>query len=264
MKINKMENELFKGTAQYYSQYRPSLPTEVVDYLVDRYSLNGEGVLLDMGCGTGISTFPLATYFDKVVAFDTDAEMLSEAKRLQPINSNITWQLRSDKELSITEGPYKLAIACRSFNWMDQYTVLQKLHKILERGGGVALIGDGSFWTGSEPWQREIKQVIQSFLGQERKAGKSTYSAPSEPYTITLAKNSYEDVKYKAIPVTRIWDIQGIFGYLYSTSFSAKHLYGDRIQEFEKKMEERLLATNNGCNHFVENAEFTIQSGKHM
>jgi trans-aconitate methyltransferase len=214
-----------------------------------------------MGCGTGISTFPLAKHFKSVVAFDTDAEMLAEARRLSPDNSNIIWQHRSDRDITTAEGPYRLAIACRAFNWMDQYAVLQKLHSILQSGGGVALIGDGSFWTGNELWQKEVKQVIQSFLGQERKAGKQNYSAPTEPYTTTLTKNGYKDVQYEAIPVVRVWNIKSILGYLYSTSFSAKHLYGDQIHEFEKVMEERLLVSNNGSNEFVENAEFTVQSG---
>jgi len=264
MNNNRPINELFKGTAQYYSKYRPTLPEEIAIYLKKCYNLDGKGVLLDMGCGTGLSTFALAGLFEKAIAFDTDNEMLSEAKRLQPTNFDIEWQLRSDKELTTDEGPYRLAIACRSFNWMDQYTVLQKLHKILEIGGGVALIGDGSFWTGDEPWQKEIKIVIQSFLGQERKAGKSNYAAPTEPYTITLTKNGYEDVQYKTIPVTRVWDVQSIIGYLYSTSFSAKHLYGEKLYAFEEVMKERLISLNNGEDRFIENAEFTIQCGKYL
>lgn len=264
MDNNQAKNELFKGTAQYYSQYRPALPDELVDYLRKRYNLDSKGVLLDMGCGTGLSTFALAGLFEKTVAFDTDIEMLSEAKRLQPNNLNIEWQLRSDKEITINEGPYRLAIACRSFNWMEQYNVLQKLHKILEIDGGVALIGDGSFWTGNDPWQKEVKMVIQSFLGQERKAGKSNYSAPTEPYITTLANNHYEDFQYQSIPVTRIWNIQSILGYLYSTSFSAKHMYGDRIQQFEETMKHRLLNLNNGNDEFIENAEFVVQSGRHF
>jgi SAM-dependent methyltransferase len=243
---DKPTNDLFKGAAQYYSRYRPALPEEIGIYLKKRYNLDGKGVLLDMGCGTGLSTFALAGLFEKTIAFDPDPEMLSEAKRLQPLNLNIEWQLRSDRDLTTEEGPYRLAIASRSFNWMDQNVVLKKLHKVLEIGGGVALIGDGSFWTGDELWQKEIKVVIQGFLGQERKAGKSNYSAPTEPYTVTLSKNGYKDVHYYSIPITRVWNIQSILGYLYSTSFSAKHLYGERLLEFEETMKERLLSLNNG------------------
>lgn len=172
-------------------------------------------------------------------------------------------QHRSDKDITDTEGPYRLAIACRAFHWMDQYSLLKKLHDILEIGGGIALIGDGSFWTGDEPWQKKVKEIIQSFLGQERRAGKSSYSAPEEPYTTTLKNNNYHDVHHKAIPVVREWDIQMIIGYLYSTSFSAKHLFGEQLKKFEETMKEQLLYINGGSEVFIEHTEFAIQSGIH-
>lgn len=263
MASNQLQAHLFKGAAQYYAAYRPGLPPQVGEHLGARFGLNGKGTLLDMGCGTGQSTFALAPLFEKTVAFDPDQEMLDEARRRQPQGLRIEWQRRSDREVTTTEGPYRLAVACRAFNWMDQYPLLQTLHDVLESGGGVALIGDGSFWTGGEPWQRKVKEVIQRFLGQRRRAGQSTYSAPEEPYVITLKKNGYDDPCYESISVIRSWDIQSIIGYLYSTSFSARHLYGERIAKFESVMTEELLRANQGKQAFVEHAEFVIQSGFH-
>lgn len=258
-----MNRNTFKGTAQYYARYRPGLPPEVTRYLAARFSLDGHGTLLDMGCGTGQSTFALAPLFDNTVAFDTDEEMIAEARRRQPRELRIEWQLRSDREVDSGEGPYLLAVACRSFNWMEQYPLLQKLHHILEPGGGVALMGDGSFWTGSAVWQKKVKEVIQCFLGHSRRAGSSTYSAPEEPYVITLANNGYVDPIKEEIPVVRHWDVADILGYLYSTSFSAKYLYGDRIAQFEAVLGEELMRVNDGSEVFIERTDFIIQSGFH-
>jgi len=260
MDKNKLQADLFKGTAQYYAAYRPDLPIPVVNYLKNRFNLNGNGSFLDMGCGTGQSTFALASLFEKTFAFDIDEEMLKEARKNEPEGLNIQWQHRSDKDVNITEGPYRLVIACRAFNWMDQYLLLQKLHHIIEPGGGIALIGDGSFWTGDEPWQKKIKEVIQSFLGQERRAGNSIYSAPNEPYIVSLKKNGYKDPLLEAIPITREWNIQSIIGYLYSTSFSAKHLFGNRLKEFEETIKEQLMLVNGGKEIFIEHTEFIVQS----
>lgn len=263
MANTQLQANLFKGAAQYYATYRPELPPQVAIHLSERFGLDGTGALLDMGCGTGQSTFALAPLFGRTVAFDIDEEMLSEARKRQPKDLNIEWQLRSDKEVTTSEGPYRVAVACRAFNWMDQYPLLQRLHRILEPGGGVALIGDGSFWTGSEPWQKKVKQVIQGFLGQPRRAGNLTYAAPDEPYLVTLKKNGYDDPHYEAISVVRQWEIENILGYLYSTSFSARHLYGDRIGEFEYVMRDELIRANGGAQTFLEHAEFVIQSGFH-
>jgi len=263
MDKNQLQACLFKGAAQYYATYRPGLPISVASHLKNRFNLDGKGILLDMGCGTGQSTFALAPLFEKTIAFDNDVEMLAEAKLRDQKRLNIEWQLRSDKDLTINEGPYRLAIACRSFNWMDQYPLLKKLHHILEPGGGVALIGDGSFWTGSEPWQKKIKEVIQSFLGEKRRAGKAVYSAPDEPYIITLKNNNYLDPHIESIPIMRKWNIQSIIGYLYSTSFSARHLFGDRLNDFEKTIKNELIRANKGNAIFIEKTEFVIQSGFH-
>ncbi|WLR42093.1 hypothetical protein LC087_15170 [Bacillus carboniphilus] len=43
---------LFKGSAEYYSKYRPIYPSNLIRFLVDKFSLNGEQNLLDLGCGT--------------------------------------------------------------------------------------------------------------------------------------------------------------------------------------------------------------------
>lgn len=263
MADTQLQQHLFKGAAQYYAAYRPGLPPQVASHLTERFNLDGRGTLLDMGCGTGQSTFALAPLFEKTAAFDIDEEMLKEAKKRQPRGLRIEWQLRSDKEVTAAEGPYRLAIACRAFNWMDQYSLLQRLHHVLEPNGGVALIGDRSFWTGDEAWQKIIKKVIQGFLGQPRRAGNSTFAAPDEPYILTLEKNGYDEPFYHAIPLVRQWDIQSIIGYLYSTSFSARHLYGERIEEFENTMREELLSANQGSHTFVENTEFVVQSGFH-
>lgn len=263
MNNDRKQANLFDGAAQFYAEYRPGLPPEIAQHLKDRFSLDGSGTLLDMGCGTGQSTFALAPLFEKTVAFDPDEAMLREARKRQPRDLHIEWQLRSDKEMTTSEGPYRLAVACRAFNWMDQYPLLQKLHHVLETDGGVALIGDGSFWTGSEAWQKKVKEVIQSFLGKTRRAGNTAYAAPDEPYIVTLRKNGYDDPHYKAIPVVRHWSISSIIGYLYSTSFSAKHLYGDRIEEFEMTMRSELLNANSGLSTFIECTEFVIQSGFH-
>ena len=253
--------DAFRGAAYYYSRFRPSIPVEVVDYVRDRFKLDGTSVLLDMGCGTGISTFAFAPCFARAVAFDTNDEMLAQARARQPESLRIEWQSRSDRDVTPSEGPYRLATACRSFNWMDQYPLLAKLHHILEPGGGVALIGDGSFWTGDDPWEATVRDVIQRFLGQTRRAGKKTYAAPTEPYTAMLEKSGYLDVEYKDVQVERAWNVDGIIGYLYSTSFSARDLYGDCLGQFEETLRGELLKHNGGEDRFVENVHFVIQSG---
>lgn len=74
--------DLFKGTAWYYSRYRPPYPSSLIRFLVNKFSLNGEGRLLDLGCGTGQLALRFSDWFEEIVGVDTESEMLDEANRL--------------------------------------------------------------------------------------------------------------------------------------------------------------------------------------
>ena len=58
-------------------------------------------------------------------------------------------------------------------------------------------------------------------------------------------------------------DVEHILGYLYSTSFSARQLYADRIAEFENTLRSELLESTRGIDRFVEHATFTVHTGRH-
>jgi SAM-dependent methyltransferase len=263
MTANEVTPGMFQGTAAHYATYRPGIPDEVVTYVRDLFELDGRSTLLDMGCGTGLSTLAFAPLFARTVAFDSDAAMLTEARARTPEGVHIEWQHRSDQDVTPDEGPYRLALACRSLHWMDQPRLLDTLHHILEPGGGIAIIGDGSFWTGTDPWQATVREVIQGFLGADRRAGDTSYRPPNEPYPALLARTGYTDIRFKEIPISRTWNVEHILGYLYSTSFSAQHLYAGRLTEFEDTLRSKLLESSGGTNRFVEHATFGIHTGVH-
>ena len=74
--------DLFKGAAKFYSKYRPLYPASLIRFLVKRFSLDGNGKMLDLGCGTGQLALRFSDWFEQIVGIDPDLEMIQEAKRL--------------------------------------------------------------------------------------------------------------------------------------------------------------------------------------
>ena len=101
---------LFETTAPYYARFRPSYPPEFVEHVVQRFGLDGRGSLLDLGCGTGQLTAPLAPYFAQVIGMDPETEMLEQAEQCakQASISNIRWLKGGSTNLHSGLGPIRL------------------------------------------------------------------------------------------------------------------------------------------------------------
>jgi ubiquinone/menaquinone biosynthesis C-methylase UbiE len=80
--------------------------------------LDGNGKLLDLGCGTGELAIPMASYFKKVLAVDTYDQVLElGAKMAQSLDiNNIRWQKRSSNALNEPKGPFRLATMGQYFH----------------------------------------------------------------------------------------------------------------------------------------------------
>ena len=97
---------LFTGTAWHYAQYRPGYPKPFFDSIVAQFALDGTDRLLDLGCGTGQLTLPLAEHVTEAVGMDPEPEMLTEAARQAQAArvTNVTWAQGSSKISQATSG----------------------------------------------------------------------------------------------------------------------------------------------------------------
>ncbi len=128
-------------------------------------------------------------------------------------------------------------------------------------GGAVAIFGDNSFWAADSPWKQSVRAVVQSFLGEERRAGNSTFKHHNRPYSEIMEESPFNRVEEIRVPVHRTWSTNSILGYLYSTSFAAPHLFGGRLDEFEAAV-ETALAEHSTEDVFPEDNEFLIRIGR--
>ncbi|MEV6598812.1 class I SAM-dependent methyltransferase [Actinoplanes sp. NPDC051346] len=256
----------FEGTVEHYRKYRPGIPDDVATILSAAAPSRRPRRLLDVGTGTGLVAEALIGDFDDIIAADTDAEMLAAAEAALrpelPATSTLLLSHASAEEFEPPAGwQPDLVTICRAFHWLDQETVLQRLDQYVAPDGSVAIFGDNSFWTVVSDWKTAIRSLIQQYLGEQRRAGAGVFQHHNRPYSEILQESPFSVVEEHRVPVHRVWSTESILGYLYSTSFAAPHLFGERLTDFEREAADTLARFSDN-DTFDEHNEFLIRIGR--
>jgi ubiquinone/menaquinone biosynthesis C-methylase UbiE len=234
----------FAGTAVYYNRFRAPYAQAAIDFIVERYSLGKGARALDLGCGPGTLAIPLSNTVGEVVAVDPDADMIAEGRRLAASRGrhNIQW-LRSKAEgIPLGAEPFQVATIGQAFHWMNRDEVLRKLAILIANGGGVALVNPGKRRP-QESWEPVADQIVTKFLGVRTRHPRSNPQEPEhEPALVRSGYfSNFESVEFSS-RITR--DIHSIIGCVYSSSSSAKPLFGDDAHAFEAELAKALLIMN--------------------
>ena len=236
---------LFEGTARYYSQYRPLYPASLIRYLIGKFSLDGTGHMLDLGCGTGQLAFRFSDWFEGIVGVDTEPEMIQEAIRLSReirVENMEFLNGALEKYKGNSEKIFRFITIAKAFHWMDREKVLETLYEIVSDGGGIAIIDNYSPKKELLPWQKKVNKVVKEWYGYERRAVNTTYSHPTISHQENVANSKFNLDNYQLPTYEQSWTFESIIGNIYSTSYGAKRFLGDNVESFEKHLKEELLS----------------------
>ncbi|WP_327188036.1 class I SAM-dependent methyltransferase [Streptomyces sp. NBC_01334] len=252
----------FAGTAPYYAAYRPGIPEASVHLLSQAVAGKQNPILLDLGSGTGQVPAALHTAFAEIDVVERDPGMLGEADKALAGLPATTVRLHN-RQAEDFIPPYAdwaadMVTICRAFHWMDQPAVLSLLEGCTVKDATIAVMGDGSLWTARSAWTDALRSMIQEYTGSERRAGKDkTYAAHDRPYRDILIESAFADVEEHTIPIKRPWTPQTVIGYLYSTSFAARPLFGNQLEEFQERA-LALLTEHADAGVLIEHARFDV------
>jgi hypothetical protein len=126
-------------------------------------------------------------------------------------------------------GAFRLVTIGRAFHWMDGPVVMERLARITRQ---VALVGDSH--EDSEA-QTALLEISRELFGE-----RPTMKQPTVRYAQALADSPFNDVIEISVEVERTWTIDQLIGCAYSTSFASLARVGDRREEFERVLRERL------------------------
>ncbi|MDA1280057.1 MAG: hypothetical protein O3B95_08455 [Chloroflexi bacterium] len=147
------------------------------------------------------------------------------------------------EQIGSLSGDFKLVTYGSSLHWMNIPVTLNAASNSLGSHGGIAVLGMRSVWGGESEWEQKIVSVVQKWLGEDRRAGSSTFD------TSTDNKIRFEDALADAgltvfdignVDAECSVDVPFILGHLYTTSYCNRQLLGDNISEFERELTQEL------------------------
>jgi ubiquinone/menaquinone biosynthesis C-methylase UbiE len=234
-----LEQNLFKGTSKYYSQYRFSYIQEMIDDILKIIKVEQNDKLLDLACGPGRLSIPLSKYFNEVYAIDWEKEMIDEGEKISNnlCIKNIKWINDKAENLDIDHNFFKLITIGDAFHRMDQIKILQNSHRMLKKGGHLALIYSGTIDNGNTEWQKELKKVISPW----KKVNIQSNDNFKQPWDLFLKETNYINVTFREFEEIIFVNLETIIGYLYSMSVYTKNIIGDKYQLFENEIREKLM-----------------------
>jgi SAM-dependent methyltransferase len=249
---------IYEGAAAHYRPGRPPYSPQLEPVLAEKLGLDGRGRLLDGGCGPGTLTVRLAHLFEDAVGLDPDPAMLAEGRRVAAERGigNITWvRARAEELPGAAPGPYRLVTFGSSLHWTDEARVAEAVYDLLEPGGALALIVNTVEGRPKPPSpgpppipHAEIEAIVKKYLGPTKRAGQGPAPVRGHRFEDILVRTRFgapASIFVPGVPDV-IRDSEGVLSGYFSFSWSAPHLFGDRVEGFAAEVRELLRSRSPG------------------
>jgi SAM-dependent methyltransferase len=251
------DESLFSGAAGYYERGRLPYAPGLADAFASSLALDGRGRLLDVGCGPGTVTLRLASLFEAAVGLDPDPEMLACASRAAADRGvgNVAWVRQRAEALPAGLGSFRAVTFAASFHWMDRPLVASAVATMLDRDGAVVQVDAPGYRAhglaaearqGSLPFppppDDALDQLRRQYLGSDMRAGQGIRNASPDGEDQVFREAGFRPAQTVTVPDQRIIErtTDDVVARVFSSSSTAPHLFGDRLEDFETDMREIL------------------------
>jgi SAM-dependent methyltransferase len=197
----------FEEVAELYDRARPTYPDELFDDLATLAELDETARIVEIGCGTGQATIPLAKRGYRITCIELGKELAAVARRklspfpnVEVINDDFeTWQT--------PEAAFDALVAFTALHWIDPAVRYAKPAALLRDGGALAVVSTHHVLPpDGDPFFAEVQEDYEAVLPDDpnTRAG-----APSPPDAISglndeLAASGF----FRSIAARRyVWDV---------------------------------------------------------
>lgn len=131
----------FDDSPELYDRARPVPPQQLFDDLVALAQLGPGARLLEIGCGTGQATLPLAQRGFEIVGIELGERLADFARQKLAPFPRVKIVASSFEQWIPTGHPFDAVVAFNSFHWIDPELRFARSAELLREGGALAVVG---------------------------------------------------------------------------------------------------------------------------
>ncbi len=132
--------ESFNEVAALYDRARPLYPQPLIDDLLALTGVRAGDHVLEIGCGTGQITLPLAERGLTITALEPGADLAAIARRKLAAYPDALVVERRFEDYDLPPEPFDLVVSATAFHWVDPGIRVIKSAAALRPGGHLAII----------------------------------------------------------------------------------------------------------------------------
>lgn len=150
----------FDEVAELYQSARPGYPVELIDDLIDLTGLDTGDVVLEIGCGSGQATRPLAERGYRIVCVELGERLAEVARREFAHFADVRVVTGSFEEWNPQGQHFDLVLAATSWHWLDPEVRFDKAAEILNPHGALTIVSTHHVFPGdADPFFSEIQKT---------------------------------------------------------------------------------------------------------
>ena len=227
----------FDTIADRYHEARPGYPAELYAELISATGLRPDARLLEVGCGTGKATVPLAERGFAITCLEIGPHLAAAAERnLAAYRGVQVVQQAFEDWQPAGAARFDLVFAATAWHWIDPAAGYQLAWQWLRPGGYLAIWGAGHVLpVNGDPFFREIQDVYDE-VGEGLPPGEA-FAVPGEPpgnrtaietsglFAVITAREFIWELSYTAEEYIRLLDT--FSGHIDMAPWQRDRIYGE-------------------------------------
>ena len=131
---------IFDEVPELYDRFRPAYPDELFADLVAITGMDRRSSVLEVGCGTGQATRPLAALGLPVTAIEPGGGLAALARQRLAGFGSVEVENSTFEEWDGGGRRFDVLVAASAWHWIDPSTGWRRAHDLLHPGGWMALL----------------------------------------------------------------------------------------------------------------------------